>query len=231
MITKLALEAQTTNEKWNQFKQAERNTKAVEQLTTSLDTIHSDVQQLEGVYQLLTQSDKVDKQRLAEIRTKIKPLRDSFRNLRSEYTENLTQIPQKVQANHNLQLRPIKNEVQQVWRAYILAERKPLLELYNMVKLLPEIKARSAKIEHELQKLDEYKQSLPKNANEVHSLITSLQQQLASAESLPPKIQAFLRQAASGGITLAAVDDEILAWCRQDNRAEIFRIIVAERAE
>lgn len=125
------------------------------------------------------------------------------------------------------QVRDLQRTLEREWIGYISAEHLRLKDQYRLVEHLPEMVAQKGDIDRHLQIVWQFARGAPLNMADMKALdraVDRLRELLLSSTSLPMEVQAFLGDVASGTCTLADLTDEILAWCRQQERARVFKI-------
>jgi|SRR5579859_584179 len=122
-------------------------------------------------------------------------------------------------------------ELKKEWQYYVNEQTQELFDLYSLVKHLPEVQAIADLYTSIQERLRRFKNEVPMHPEQLVTFEQNVQgftQLLNSIEGLNPEVKTFLQKIMSGQATLVDLTDEVLAWCRQGQHPQIFRIAFAK---
>lgn len=165
--------------------------------------------------------------------------------LKEIYTANISSLLQEVQKAHAkftdeheirqvrllqdicARLQALLDEIAQRWREYALGLVQNPVNLWAIVQVLPEMQEQKIVINELKEALLQYTSNSPHTSDELGDFDAKLEQlktQLSGIESVHPEVKMFLYKVHAQKATIADLTDEVLRWCRQENRAEVFQI-------
>jgi hypothetical protein len=121
----------------------------------------------------------------------------------------------------------LDKELLALWMRYVERIVRPKVELYGLLAELDEIRRNQTTLQQRFAALQRCANSLPDSPEQVESLdrqLASVTHLLTSVEGITPVIQGFLARVHQGTFTIADLNDEILAWCRVNDRGRSFKI-------
>jgi hypothetical protein len=113
------------------------------------------------------------------------------------------------------------------WASFVLAETQSHFELLNLVGTLPEVSGQIGTIRSLRDRLQSASGRLPRNEStraQFESDLLALQNSLANLSGLERDVTEFLRKVQKGTASMSDLTDEILDWCRENERATAFKI-------
>lgn len=123
----------------------------------------------------------------------------------------------------------LHSELQSAWTVYAQRAIQPKQELFRLLKELPEVKRSEWVIHQTFEQLSALSQTPPQNERALQRFDHGLAQittTLTHVEGITAVIQDFLQRTHQGTFTVADLNDEILDWCRMNERGRSFRIQV-----
>lgn len=118
-------------------------------------------------------------------------------------------------------------KIEGLWRKYAESLIKPLFDLLELVRVLPEVREHEAVLNGLKTRLEHHAAIPPRTYTELVDFddkFAQLKSKLANLENLHPEIRNFLRKAHSQQATIADLTDEVIRWCRQGEHGNVFRI-------
>jgi hypothetical protein len=225
MIVPLLEETEQTLATYNEFLRSRQQAEQINATLRSLRDTQRTISSFARHYQLLNPilSDRLPinfSERITLLQSKI-----------GESQSALSTKPQQVR-----ELTTIENEAKRLdrvlleaWGSYAQELIRPKQDLYELLAELPEVRGNEMKIKSRMSELRGQTQSLPQNAIQLRTFHEQLQEItdiLTTVQGITPVIQNFLKQVHQKTFTLADLNDEILTWCRINNCAHTFKIIV-----
>lgn len=113
------------------------------------------------------------------------------------------------------------------WASYVMAQTQPHFNLLNLVEKLPEVTVQGSLIAPIRQRLESASSQLPRrefHLTQFDADLQALQNSLADLSGLSAEVTEFLRRIQKGTATITDLTDEVLAWCRENERARAFKI-------
>lgn len=137
--------------------------------------------------------------------------------------------PRQTKALSNIQasIQKLMKEIKWQWQLYARERIREPLELFDLVKNLPEVEAQQTVYGELKRRLERYAEEIPLTAEKLTDFDQSLDlltQRLRSIEGLNAEVKVFLQRTLNGEATLADLTDEVLQWCRQGGHAQIFAV-------
>lgn len=226
MIVALAQETAVTVQQWQTFKQDQQTAEDIKATLIKLRELDRRLELLERSYRLidgyLTPGMIQDvKEPLRTLLTNLDELQAQF-SYRRDLVSAISAYLQNVSG--------IEKQLERFWYLYASEQIGRQSELYDLIKNLPEIRQQRSIIEQALHDLREQQQRLPGSTLELERFnqrLAKLGQSMESLRSLPPSIQEFLHKVGGNECTIADLTEEVLVWCRQENRARTFRVTFA----
>jgi hypothetical protein len=186
--------------------------------------------QLVGIWRLL-------KERLLLIDisvTEISPLLQEVQNAHAKFTnEHITRQVKPLQ-EISAKLQTLREEIGQRWREYARGLVQDHVNLWAIVQVLPEMQEQKVVV-HELRNaLIQYTSTYPQTSAELDDFDAKLEQmtmRLSTIESVHLEVKTFLHKVHMREATIVDLTDEVLNWCRQENRAKVFQVSLWQREE
>jgi Tfp pilus assembly protein PilO len=112
------------------------------------------------------------------------------------------------------------------WRNYVAKQLNPLVNLLNLVVNLPEVAAQRAELQNLKHQLTSFQNSLPQSNNQLQKFDTQLESFRTILQNLEfePEVRLFLEKIQTGTATIADLNETVLNWCKQGQRAKTFFI-------
>jgi hypothetical protein len=123
----------------------------------------------------------------------------------------------------------LSSELQSAWTVYAQRAIQPQKELFRLLKELPEVKRSEGVIHQAFEQLSALAQTPPQNESALQRFDRDLAQitdTITHVDGITPVIQGFLQRTHQGTFSIADLNDEILDWCRVNERGRSFRIQV-----
>jgi len=223
MIIERLAQAQGVLSTYTQFRQDHQQTK---QLDSTLEV-------LKGLHQLA--------ETFVERYRNIVPRLDGYLPL--DFDDRILALQQKIVNSHNdfatspwqvnsvnaiqSDLKKLLDQMKSAWTIYATQTIQPKQELYGLLKELPEVRRSSLLVERMLRTLDDQTRILPTTAHDLERFDDQLNEVtlvLTNVEGITDVVSDFLFRVHQGTFTIADLSDEILAWCRINNRGASFKI-------
>ena len=121
----------------------------------------------------------------------------------------------------------LEQDLLSLWKCHVEQIVQPKLELYRLLAELDEIQRNQTIFQERFAALQRLAIALPDSPEQLESLdrqLASVTHLLTSVEGITPVIQDFLARVHRGSFTIADLNDEILAWCRVNDRGRSFKI-------
>lgn len=115
----------------------------------------------------------------------------------------------------------------EAWTSYVGECTREPLALYGLVKQLPEVRRQSVTYGELQQKLKTCGNRQPASVaklQEFDRALEQLKQMLREIANLSDEVRLFLIQLSNGPVSLADVTDEVMAWCREQEHAQVFTL-------
>jgi len=144
----------------------------------------------------------------------------------------VAQPPQFRQVENLNKLRPrlqnLEKEAQDVWRKYATARISSALELWQLIRLLPEVQPHATELESSIAKLNRSAGiTTPTNSRDLDDFdntLTTLTRALSNVTGLDAEIKTFLAKVSNKTATVADLTSTVLEWLQKGNRAQSFQI-------
>lgn len=223
MIVELAQQTQTKLNTWKQHSQAKDVAGHVKATQTTLAKLNQQLISFDQNYRRV--ADRIAHEYVLAAQNEISNTLSVLQELHREFAKQRHQVTSLGKIAESLKW--LEKQVQQAWSVYADQQTKPHKELFELVQHLPEIKRQNHTINSHLRQLETHQQTWPSNDSELADFddhLDELSNLLANLSGLAPTIRAFLEKVRDGKFTVADLDEEILAWCQQDNRGQAFKI-------
>jgi chromosome segregation ATPase len=223
MIVSIAQDIQKKIARQNELTNIRDNQKNIEDTHKELKQVKKSLREFVTLYQVL--HERLDVARKASIIVKAAKIQEKINFLHKQFASKPRQV--KELRDLKSQIKQLTQQVEAAWKLYANEQVKPHFDLLKLVKQLPEI-ARQADAIHRLQ--DQLRVAINKPPNSGDALKQfdrnhqALKGHLANLSDLDPNVRTFLNKALQGQATIADLSLEILAWCRQEGRAQAFKI-------
>ena len=126
---------------------------------------------------------------------------------------------------------PSLDTLRTMWASQVDREVKNEIEIYLLVKNLPDIRSNGARIDAGLRQLNTIKERPPSSdeaLNRYQDNVDTLRFQIGGIRGLTSAVQDFLEKMSQNSATIADLTMEIYDWCSEPSRAEHFAIKFAE---
>lgn len=205
----------------------------LEQRRDNRNNIADSYQKLMAISKLLREtvaSFHLIKPRLTDVQTaevvrQLQIINDKLKESREKFVNEYRQV-QKLSAVEKL-VQDLQSFLARSWSSYVLAQTQPHFDLLNLVEKLPEVTIQGGTIAPLRQRLQLASSQLPQRESRLTQFdvdLQSLQNSLANLSGLSAEVTEFLRRVQKGAASVADLTDEVLAWCRDNERAGAFKI-------
>lgn len=223
MIVPLLTQAQAVLGTYTQFQQDRDQSNRYSETLIALRAVHSSVAAFAESYHHVAPRIRdylplVYNARISAVRNKLRESRVRFAS-----------TPWQVAALKTIQneITSLNSDLLAAWKTYATNQVKPKLELYDLLKELPEVQRNQATFTQILAELTRQAGVVPRNSRELmqfDSRLDRITTTLTEVQGITPVIQDFLRRSHLGTFTVADLNDEILSWCRVNDRGRSFNI-------
>jgi hypothetical protein len=166
--------------------------------------------------------------------TKIPALLQEVQNTHAKFTNEHMTRQVKFLQEISTKLQALLEEISQRWGRYAHGLIQDHVNLWAIVQVLPEMREQQVVV-HELRDtLIRYASVYPQTSAELGDFDAKLEQMkmsLSAIESVHPEVKAFLRKVHMREATIADLTNEVLNWCRQEDRATVFQISLWQSEE
>jgi adenine-specific DNA methylase len=160
-----------------------------------------------------------------EVMGKSQIIQSRLRESREKFLTEYRQV-QKLGAIEKL-VQDLQDFLRRSWTSYVLAQTQPHFDLLNLVEKLPEVTVQGNTIAPLRQRLQSASSQLPQRESRLAQFdadLQALQNSLANLSGLSAEVTEFLHRIQKGTATVSDLTDEVLAWCRENERAGAFKI-------
>lgn len=223
MIVALAQETAVTVQQWQTFKQDQQTAEDIKATLGKLRELDRHIELLERSYRLI--AGYLTTEMIQTVHEPLQTLLANLDDLQVQFSDKRDLV--SVVKAYLESVIGIEKQLERFWYLYASEQIDRQSELYDLIKNLPEIKQQRSIIEQALNDLREQQQRLPGSAPELERFnqrLAKVSQSMESLQSLPLSIQEFLRKVGRDECTVADLTEEVLAWCRQENRARTFKV-------
>lgn len=205
-----------------ELEESARNQDAIKATLQALESLQESTTELAELHELIYE--RLDERWVVQTDERVRTLDRNIQESCDEYHTNRRQV--HMLTNIQAQIEQLLKDVKTSWKLYVEAQITPQFELLELVSKLPEVTEQLQELNTQKVHLEQYATGVPSNKMELTEFDRALHNlaHRLSALNLAPKITHFLTQILKGSATLEMVDDQILSWCRQGNRAKTFRI-------
>ncbi len=227
MIVELFQEVKEHFEVIDSIQKAKNDAKNVEDTRRELGEVKARTLQLQRYY--LTLGSRVG---VGDLPTQAQSLKTSLtissRKFMGESSQPDRRQVQSLQIVR-VQLETLTNQFETRWKEYALAQIQPKSELLKLVQSLPELAEQLPEIQAQENSLLVSAKRLPTGQNELTDFDNRLQKltdwlEQLEGSGLTPAVKAFLSKVLEGKAFLSDLNDEVLLWLRQGQRAHAFQI-------
>jgi hypothetical protein len=209
-----------------QERNRERDHDLLQNLSDTIDylnAVNEEALQLKNLCTLL--KNRLSDPYRSSIQSSLQELMRQLRASQKDFADARRQSP--VLKSIREQLARLISETKVSWKLTAEKTLKPTLDLYSLVRNLPDFKAQEVALGNLKNRLEYFQENVPKSTSELRDFdqkLTKLKEDLTSIPGLTPKVQAFLAKMVDHTATLADLDDEVLTWCRRPGRSKAFMI-------
>lgn len=226
MIVALAKETCALIREVEERQQAKNMLESVNETFGLLATLNENAAQLQTTLQLLhTRLSQAELNAVIEIGMRC------GRQLNQSAERFLLQPRQKSEIQSvQTQLQKAWDLLKKSWGAYVERRIQEPLKLYLQIAELPGVKERKSVYDDIQSKLAIIQKTLPttqKYLDDFEQTVMQFKSMLQEIGELSEAVKAFLDKIANGTASLDDVTDEVLQWCRQDQRGKAFSVRIA----
>lgn len=223
MIVELTQQTQAKLSAWKQHSQTKEVASHVKATQTTLTKLNQQLISFDQNYRRI--AERIAPEHVLAAQNTISNILNELQELHREFAKQRHQVTALGKIAESLKW--LEKQVQQAWSIYADQQTRPHKELFELVQHLPEIKRQNHTINSHLRQLETHQQTWPSSDSKLADFddhLDELSNLLANLSGLAPTIRAFLERVRDGKFTVADLDEEILAWCQQDNRGQAFKI-------
>lgn len=223
MITTLANTIQTQIAHRNELEQRRDNRNDISDSYQKLREISKLLQEIIISFDLI--KPRLTNEQTAEAIKQLQGINNKLHESREKFMSQYRQIRELSWVEKLIQ--DLKRFLEQVWASYVLVQTQAHFELLNLVQKLPEVTIQGGTPASLREKLHSSSNQLPKKTSQLTQFdadLKALQNSLANLSGLSAEVTEFLRRVQKGTASITDLTDEVLAWCRENERAEAFKI-------
>ncbi len=222
MLVSQAQSVQKQLEALKKLEEDEKTRKDMEATYGELQQLSAILRPLVALYHLIHH--RLDAEKNTYLAAQVRQIDGRIETSQREFSQQRRQV--KPLQENKRQVEELGRDVEAAWKIYAEDQVNPLVELLKLVRRLPEVKVQLGKLDSQKQYLEQFTDRSPKNQQELAEFDQKLQllSKQLSALNLETEIRDFLDSVLKNEATLADLSDEILTWCRQGDRARIFKI-------
>lgn len=230
MITALARRVAQELDEVTALERAQSQAEDIRATLDALDALRQQVDVAVGRFRLLRE--RLPQEQARATSQRLTDLAQTLQRSREEFERQRRQVIPLESAK--TQARQISEDLANGWREATQAQAGPLLQLLALVERLPELRERLPVLAQLRTQVITGMSKPPQNEENLAqfgALCEGLEEQLVQVHGLSPDVKAFLSKVVAGSATLADLSDDVLAWCRQGERAAALRITFPAAAE
>lgn len=162
---------------------------------------------------------------IAEVMRQLQNTQNKLKESREKFVTEYRQA-QKLSAVEK-PVQELQGFLSRAWASYVIAQTQPHFDLLNLVENLPEVTVNGNIIAPLRQRLQSVSDLLPQREYRLTQFdadLQTLQNSLANLSGLSVEVTEFLRRVQKGTASVANLTDEVLVWCRENERAGTFKI-------
>jgi hypothetical protein len=223
MIASLATNIENKIVRRNELEQIRENKQAIADTYRELAEAGARLRQTLTSFDLIRA--RLTTEQVEEVRRHLQMISERLRTSRERFITQYRQVREISAAGK--QIEQLDNFLAQAWASYVLSQTYSQFELLDLVISLPEVNIQGDGITAIRQRLENAQSKLPRR--ELHLIqfdadLQALQNSLANLSGLDTRVTEFLRRVQKGRASVADLTDDILDWCRANNRATAFKI-------
>lgn len=196
----------------------------------ALDAVRQQAEIAIGGFRLLRE--RLPPERVRSISARLADFAQTLRRSREEFGRQRRQVP--ILASVKSQALQISADLVEGWRGVAQSQAGPLLTLFALVERLPEMQDRLPELSSLQAQLQQRMIAPPQTTEQLvrfDTLCRRLDELLLQVQGLSPTVRAFLAKVVAGTATLADLSEDVVAWCRQGDRAGAFFVTLPKSAE
>ena len=205
----------------------------LEQIRDNKKNIADTYQVLEEVSALLSQAitsfnlikPLLTDEQVAQIIAEIQAIDKRLKTSHTKFTTKHRQVKELNSLKTLVQ--NLNKSLERGWYSYASAKTYPHFELLKLVEQLPEVTEQITTIAPLQKKLQSAPGKLPRRTSDLDQFkkeLQLLQDSLVNLSTLNSEVTQFLRKVQKGSASIADLTDDVLAWCRENERAATFKI-------
>lgn len=223
MIITLANDIQTQISRRNELEQRRNNRNNIADSYQKLSTTSKLLQETIASFQLI--QPRLTNDQTAEVMGKLQIIQSRLKESREKFPTEFRQV-QKLSTVEKL-VQDLQSFLAGSWASYVLAQTQPHFDLLNLVEKLPEVTVQGntiAPLRHRLQSASSQFPQRESRLAQFDADLQALQNSLTNLRGLSTEVTEFLRRIQKDTATVSDLTDEVLAWCRENERAGAFKI-------
>jgi len=223
MIVSLANDIQAQISRRNELEQRRDNRSNIADSYQKLSVTSKLLQETIVSFQLIRP--RLTNDQIAEVMRQIQIIQSKLKESREKFLTEYRQV-QRLNAVEKL-VQDLQGFLAHSWASYVLERTRPHFDLLNLVENLPEVTVQGNTIALLRQRLQSASSQLPQRETylvQFDANLQALQSSLTNLSGLSADVTEFLRRIQKGNASVADLTDEVLAWCRENERAGAFKI-------
>jgi hypothetical protein len=223
MIATFADNIQSQITRRNELEQIRDNRKDIADTYQKLKEAGARLRQTVASFSLIKA--RLTNEQVIEATTRLQTIRDKLKASHEKFAAQYRQV-KELDAMGKL-IEDLDNFLVQAWASYVLMQTQPHFELLNLVMTLPEVAGQSNTITITQNRLRSASNSLPRKESHLTQFdadLQALQNSLVNLRGLNSSVTNFLHKVQKGTASVADLTDDLLDWCRENERATAFKI-------
>ena len=224
MIKALATRVREQLDEIDELERAMFEANDIQATLNVLTTVHQRVTSVVSEFHLLRQ--RLPPEQAHAVASRLDGLQQDLSRSRDEFAHQRRQVA----ILETIQSRAVRIEkdLADGWREAAQTKAVPLLQLLSLVWWLPELREQAPSIRELAARIKSYVGELPRTGERLRAFDSAchqLEDQLVTVQGLSDHVRWFLTRVVNGSATLADVSDDVLAWCRQEDRGGAFSVV------
>jgi hypothetical protein len=160
-----------------------------------------------------------------QVQNEVQGLINSLQDSQKDLSKNPRQVP--IARSMTNSLATLITNISVAWYQFAVEKLMPAFKLFDILRNLPEFKPIRDALLNYKKHLEFFQSHVPKDEKELLDFAqteANFSQIMTTIPDLTPKIQSFLAKIMDRTATVADLDNEIYAWCREPGRSKSFMV-------
>ncbi len=223
MIVTLANDIQAQISRRNELEQRRDNRNNIADSYQKLNATSKLLQETIISFQLI--QPRLTNDQIGEVMRQLQNIQKRLKESREKFITEYRQV--KSLSTIEKLVQDLQSFLERSWTSYVLEQTQPHFDLLNLVEQLPELTVQGNTIAPLRQRLQSASSQLPHRESHLTQFdadLKTLRSSLANLSGLNAEVTEFLHRIQKGTASVADLTDEVLAWCRENERAGAFKI-------